>query len=85
MSEYDNTNTGALFSNKDAKRNDRDPDYKGSLNVGGLEYWVSSWIKVSKSGAKFMSLSVKPKQAAQKPAPKAPQAARDDDDSDIPF
>ena len=89
MADYDNTNTGALFSNKDAKRNDRDPDYKGSLNVGGQEYWVSSWIKVSKAGAKFMSLSVKPKDAPQsKPAPKAPPkggSGFDDMDDDIPF
>ena len=60
MSEYDNTNSGALFKN-DNKESERHPDYKGSLNVGGVDHWVSSWIKVSKSGQRYMSLSVKPK------------------------
>jgi uncharacterized protein (DUF736 family) len=57
---YDNTNTGALFKNAD-KKTDKHPDYTGSINIEGVEYWLSSWIKVSQKGAKFMSLAVKPK------------------------
>jgi hypothetical protein len=71
MTEYSNTNRGALFKN-DKKQSDSHPDYKGSLNVEGVEYWVSSWIKVSKTGDKFMSLSVQPKEGQQQP-PQAPQ------------
>jgi hypothetical protein len=61
MSEYDNTNRGALF--KADKRDDADRDYSGMLNIEGVEYWVSAWIKTSKkTGQKFMSLSVKAKE-----------------------
>ena len=71
MADYDNTNRGALFKN-DRHQGDSDPEYKGSLNVGGVEYWLNAWINVSKAGAKYMSLSVRPKQqeaaADRKPA-----------------
>jgi len=63
MAEYDNNNRGALFKNK-KKETDNHPDYNGSIVVDGNEYWISSWLKTSKNGEKFMSLSVKPKQDA---------------------
>ncbi len=58
---YDNTNKGALFKNSD-KDSDSHPDYRGNINVGGREFWLSAWIKTSKKGDKYMSLSVKPKE-----------------------
>jgi len=83
---YDNTNSGALFRNKE-KSEERHPDYRGSLDVGGTEYWVSSWLKTSKAGEKYMSLSVQPKQP--KVAPKSRQPGEDDDrdpfEDDLPF
>jgi hypothetical protein len=80
---YDNTNQGALFKNE--KQNDRQPDYRGSLNVDGEEYWVSGWIKTAgptsrNPGQKFMSLAVTPKEdsgSSSKP--------RADFDEDAPF
>ena len=64
--QYDNTNSGALFKN-DEKEKDTHADYRGTLNVGGKEYWLNAWIKESKKdGRKYMSLSVKPKDAAAK-------------------
>lgn len=91
MSDYDNTNRGALFKN-DRKEKDTHPDYKGLLNVGGVDHWLDAWLKTDKNGKKFMSVSVKPKeQRAPEPAPRAPQRQApaktgfDDMDSDIPF
>ena len=87
MSEYDNTNRGALFKN-DRKEKETQPDYKGSLNVGGVDYWVSSWLSMSKAGAKYMSLAVTPKeqQAASKPETLAEkQPSKGEFDDDIPF
>ena len=85
--DYDNTNRGALFKNDD-KQSDKHPDYKGSINIDGVEYWLSSWIKTSKQGNKFMSLSVQPKQAV-KPAKQAPKQIQQDDPFDdgdpLPF
>jgi hypothetical protein len=61
--KFDNTNRGALFRNDD-KDGERDRDYSGTLNVDGREFWLSGWIKSSKkTGSKFLSLSVKPKDA----------------------
>ena len=61
-SGYDNTNRGALFKN-DRKEKETQPDYNGSLNVGGVDYWVSSWISKSKAGATYMSLAVTAKES----------------------
>ena len=87
MTQYDNTNRGALFKNT-RKDSDNHPDYNGSINVDGVEYWLSAWVKEGAKG-KFFSLSVKPKeQPAPKPQAKAPAKASsgfDDMDEDLPF
>ena len=93
MSNYDNTNRGVLFKN-DRKEKDTHPDYKGSINADGVEYWLSAWMKEGAKG-KFMSFSLTPKeqtqtaaQVAQKAAPTQRQQDAPvvlDDDSDIPF
>jgi hypothetical protein len=59
MSNYDNTNRGALFTN-DRKQADNHPDYQGKINVDGTDWEISGWSRTGKSGKKFMSLSVKP-------------------------
>ena len=83
--DYDNTNSGALFKN-DKKETEKHPDYKGSVNVGGTEYWLSAWIKTSKQGTKFMSLSVKPRdEAPQRQAPRQAAGGFDDMPDDVPF
>ena len=85
MSQYDNTNSGALFKND--KQNDRQPDYRGSwTDANGTEYWLSAWIKQSKSGQTFMSLSATAKEPSQAPAAApAPAPAAMEFDNDIPF
>jgi uncharacterized protein (DUF736 family) len=62
MSEYDNTNGGALFPN-DKKEKETHPDFRGSINVEGTEYWIKGWKKIAKSGMKFLSIAVNPKEA----------------------
>jgi hypothetical protein len=66
---YDNTNSGILTRN-DKQGNENRPDYRGSINVDGVEYWLSAWIKTGRDGTKlagqkYMSLSVQPKEARQ--------------------
>ena len=85
MTEYDNTNRGVLFKN-DRKDSDKHPDYKGNINVNGVEFWLSAWIKDGAKG-KFMSLSIQPKEE-QKPAPKSDPTSSGrnaDMDDEIPF
>jgi hypothetical protein len=75
MNTYDNTNTGALHKN-DKAGNEKRPDYKGSINVRGEEFWLSAWIREKRDGSgKFMSLKVEPKEQRQAPAP-PPQPER---------
>ena len=83
---YDNTNTFVLFKNKD-KATEKHPDYKGTLNIEGVEHWASAWVKTSKNGEKFMSGSITPKNANNTRAPvTAAKPALDDlDDGLIPF
>ena len=77
--DYDNTNSGALFRNED-KQSDKHPDYRGSINVDGVDYWLSAWMKTSKKGERFMSLAVKPKDQRQ-----AARHSPGNIKSDIPF
>ena len=97
MTTVDNTNSGILSRN-DRKEKDTHPDFKGSINIEGREFWLSGWIKTKKDNSgRFFSLSVKPKdeQPANRPAPSAPAqrpvapkptaSGFDDMDSDIPF
>lgn len=96
MSQYDNTNRGVLFKN-DRKEKDTQPDYTGSLNVDGVEFFLDAWLKDSQSGRRFMSVSVKrkekqpeapaPRQAAPKPQRQQPKSNTgfDDMDDDVPF
>jgi hypothetical protein len=91
---YDNTNSGILMRNK-RQRDDKDPSHQGAINVDGVEYWLSAWIKEGKPGSKldgerFFSLKINPKDAEKstptlkKPKP-APAAAGEFQDDDIPF
>jgi uncharacterized protein (DUF736 family) len=57
---YDNTNGGALFPN-DRKEKETHPDFRGSINVNGTDYWIKGWKKEAKTGAKYLSLAVQPK------------------------
>ncbi len=89
MSEYDNELRGALFRNTQKREGKQDADYRGNVTVGGVEYWVSSWINTSKKdGSKYMSLSLKPKEAPPAAPPvdtKSKPGVDAEFDDDIPF
>lgn len=91
MSDFDNTNRGALFVNDKKAPGSNQPDRTGTLNVEGVEYFFDGWLKTSAAGAPFLSVSVKRKdkqpQAAapqQRPAPRQ-SAPRDDFGDGPPF
>lgn len=86
MSDYDDTNRGVFFREKE-KKNPKGPDYRGKLNVEGKEYEIAGWIRESKAGNKFMSLSVQePRQKQEKPKDDRQSPAFDDfEDQGVPF
>ena len=59
--ERDNTNRGAIWKNR-KKEKDTHPDFTGSLNVDGVEYWVNAWRRKddAPSNAPALSFSVRP-------------------------
>jgi len=79
MAEYDNTNRGAIWKN-DKKETEKHPDFRGELNVGGTEYWVSAWKRSPGAPEKSpaLSFSVTPKDSVVKSEP-APKQQTDDD------
>jgi hypothetical protein len=79
-------NTGTLFPN-DRKEKDTHPDWKGTINVNGVEHWFSAWTKQGQRG-EFLSVSIGEK---KEPKPVVKQQADTQDrpsvvlDDDIPF
>ena len=61
MAYQQKENSGALFKN-DKKEKETHPDYKGDINIGGTNYWLSAWLKEGKNG-KFFSLAVNVKES----------------------
>ena len=80
--KYDNTNRGTLFRDEN-RRNDRSPEYTGTINIAGKDYKLSAWIKESKAGKKFFSLAV----TAPMPKKEEPEKPFEADliDEDLPF
>jgi len=93
MTDYDDTNRGALFKNT-KKESDRHPDYRGSVNAGGKDYWLSAWLKTSQRGTTYMSLALTEKESVhEEGVAKAREAVggqdssgfNEEDGDDIPF
>lgn len=82
MSFEKRDNNGTLGRNE-KKTESKHPDHKGQCTVGGVDYWISAWIKDG-TNSKFFSLSFTPKEAK----PNAPVSAEDRakvEDDEIPF
>lgn len=77
--------SGSLFKS-DKGDNPARPDYRGDVMLSGVLYEISGWLKPKPSNPaeKYMSLSVKPKQAKPQAAPQT-QAPAPIDDLDAPF
>ena len=76
-------NRGSLFKNK-KKTEPTHADCTGSLTLNGVAYWVNGWVKETRDGSKYLSLSIKPK-PEEVPARKAATARNDFHSDEIPF
>jgi len=83
MTEYDDTNRGAIFKND--KTADNQPDYTGKINVDGVEKRIALWIRESKSGNKYMSAAISDPQPAQSQPQGQPVTLAQAVDDAIPF
>ena len=45
---------GSLFKND--KQNDRQPDFKGTIMIGGTTYEIAAWNRTSQNGREYLSL-----------------------------
>lgn len=89
MTTYDNTNSGILTKN-DKGDNEKRPDYRGSINVEGKDFWLSAWIKDGREGTKlegqkYLSITVQPKEESSSAPAVATKATAKPVDDDIPF
>lgn len=81
-------NSGSIFRNQ-KKTEENHPNGQGKCMVGGVTYYISSWVKTDKNGHKWQSLSFKDvDEVKAKPAQKkqidGDNAFKDFED-DIPF
>ena len=91
---YDNTNSGMMARNENRKT-DKHPEFSGSINVEGRDYWLSAWVNEGKPGGKmegkkYFSIKLNPKEQRSTPgsAPsrmERPSYGSDNFDDDIPF
>lgn len=84
---YDNTNSG-MITRAENRKSDSHPEFTGSLNVEGVDYWVSAWVNEGKPGGKmegkkYFSIKINRKERSNN----APAPMRDAGfvDADIPF
>lgn len=90
---YDNTNRGAIWGNQ-RKDQDSHPDFTGSINVEGVEYFLDAWKRKPDAADNAPSLSFRVKRKDKQPSNEggmyeggggeSPPAGDDLDDS-IPF
>ncbi len=82
MSDYDNTDKGALFPNQYKEDGDNKPDYLGNVNVGGEDWRVAAWASTSKNGKEYLSLRIsEPKESSNESANNSTKST----DDNIPF
>lgn len=88
--EYDETNRGSIWKNE-RKETDKHPDFTGSMNVDGADYWVSAWKRKEGASDKSpaLSFSVKKKDGKAPPQRAAvgstPAGKANVYDDEIPF
>lgn len=93
MAKFDDTNRGSCWPNKKKRPDKKDPDFTGSINVDGHDYWFDAWRKApdAKENAPSLSFRVrrkdgKPQEATQEATPPARRASmKDAFDDEIPF
>ena len=77
-------NTFALRKNTKPKT-EKSPPYLGSINVNGVEYWLSGFINENEDGSKYFGGFVNPKDVASAPAKPPLSNSEVLEGDDLPF
>lgn len=80
MGKYPNS---GILSRVTDRKSDKHPEFSGSAEIDGVEYWMSAYVNESEKG-KYFKISFKPKEQqgqSDGPAQRRPQK----EDNDIPF
>lgn len=87
MTEYDNTNRGAIWPNDRMREGKQDPEFTGHLNVDGVEYWFNAWKRKpdAKKGSPSLTFSVSRKDQNRAPNPQSQPEPEPDFSDDIPW
>ena len=86
MAEYDNTNRFVLFRNNKKREGKKDADFNGTFtDENGKEYWMNAWSTTpSNGGEKFLSGSIRVKEA-RSDAPPRTDTKKVELDDEVPF
>jgi hypothetical protein len=79
--KYDNS--GIVYVNE-RKEKDSHPDRTGYCTIGGVEYWISGWLKKGDKGP-FLSLAFKRKETKEDKPRRQDRGRAEDIESDIPW
>jgi hypothetical protein len=76
------------MARNERRTTDKHPEFSGSINVEGVEYWLSAWVNEGKAGGKlegkkYFSIKLSRKEGGI--ATTRPVEAFRIDDDDIPF
>ena len=85
--QIDNTNRGAVWKNQKMREGKKDPQFTGTINVDGLDYFISAW-KSDRQGDNQPVLTFSVRKKDQQPSYQQASyqpAQSDDIDSEIPF
>ena len=59
-------NSGAIFKNE--KKSENHPDYRGTINVDGVDKEIALWVKQSAKGTTYFSVKIsEPYKKAEQP------------------
>ena len=89
---YDNRNKGSIWKNE-KKEKDTHPDFTGTINVEGTEFWISAWKRKEGASPKSPALSFQvkrkevPEQVKQavRRSEDQPEPPKNDFSDDIPW
>lgn len=79
MAGFDNTNRWKLGRNNKPK-NEKSPEFTGSINIDGQEYWLNGWVREA-NGERFFSGTVAKKEPRRQEASSSDPFASDS----VPF